>query len=96
MLQVINLRKERASLITQHQNETSKDKQRLFTLQQENVHLQLKLKGICSDRKEIQTQNEGARAQTKDALKLSQQQRQLAEHTANIKTLEVSSFYSNQ
>ena len=57
------------------------------TLQRENAQLHLKLKGVLSELEEIRAQKEHTGLQSDSVLRL--QTKQIAEHQANVKSLEV-------
>ena len=85
--QVTNLRKERESLVARQQSEGSQDGQRVRALQRENAQLNLKVKGLLTELEEIRAQREHLGLQSDNVARL--QSKQLAEHAANVKALQV-------
>ena len=73
--------------LKRQQEESSQDAQRVRTLQRENAQLHLRMKGITSELDEIRAQKEHTGIQSDSVLRL--QQKQIAEHAANVKSLEV-------
>ena len=74
-------------MVSRHQTDGSQDGQRVRMLQRENAQLHLKLKGLLSELEEIRAQREHLGMQSDSVTRL--QSKQLAEHTANVKALEV-------
>ena len=89
IIQVSNLRKERETLIARQQAENSGDSQRVRVLQRENAQMHLKTKGLLTELEEIRAQREHVGLQSENVSRL--QYKQLAEHAANIKAMEVRS-----
>ena len=87
--QVTNLRREREMMISRQQGESSGDAQRVRVLQRENAQLHLKMKGLLTELEEIRSQREHLGLQSDNVSRL--QAKQLAEHAANVKSLEVNS-----
>ena len=85
--QVANLRKEREMMITRQQADYGGDAQRIRLLQRENAQLHLKVKGLLTELEEIRSQREHLGLQSDNVSRL--QSKQLAEHAANVKSLEV-------
>ena len=85
--QVTNLRKERETIIARQQGEPSSDSQRVRVLQRENAQLHLKVKGLLTELEEIRAQREHLGMQSDHVSRL--QSKQLQEHAANIRALEV-------
>ena len=81
------MRKEREALIARHQSENSIDSQRVRVLQRENAQLHLKVKALLTELEEIRAQREHTGLQSESTSRL--QNKQLAEHAANIRALEV-------
>ena len=81
------MRKERETLLVRSQNDPNSDTQRLRTIQRENAQLHLKVKGLLSELEEIRAQREHFGLQSDSVSRLHS--KQLAEHAANIKALEV-------
>lgn len=90
-MQVTNLRRERETLITRQQQESSSDAQHWRNVQRENVQLNLKVKGLLAELDEIRSQREHSGLQADSVTRL--QVKQLAEHSASIKALEVCIYY---
>ena len=84
--QVINLRKDREAILSRSQTDDS-DGHRLRTLQRDNAQLHLKLKGVLAELEETRAQREHVALQSENMSRL--QSKQLAEHTASVKALEV-------
>lgn len=83
-----NLRKDREAIMSRsHGGADGTDPQRLRALQRENAQLHLKLKGLLSELEEIRAQREHLGLQSDSVSRL--QSKQLAEHSASVKALEV-------
>ena len=91
-MQVTNLRKERETILSRSQNDGT-DAQRVRTLQRENAQLHMKVKGLLSELEEIRAQREHLGLQSDSVSRL--QSKQLAEHSATVKALEVSKLDIN-
>ena len=84
--QVANLRKDRETILSRSQTDNT-DAQRLRTLQRENAQLHMKVKGLLSELEESRAQREHLGLQSDSVSRL--QAKQIIEHQANIKALEV-------
>lgn len=83
-----NLRREREASVTRQQQESSADAQHWRSVQRENVQLNLKVKGLLAELDELRSQREHSGLQADSVTRL--QVKQMAEHSATIKALEVS------
>lgn len=88
-----NLRKEREAVVTKIQTDVSQDSQRVRVLQRENAQLHLKVQGLLSELEEIRAQREQLGVQSDQVSRL--QAKQLVEHSATVKSLQVSDIYVN-
>ena len=88
--QVVNLRKDRETILTRSQGDEG-DAQKMRTLQRDNAQLHLKLKGVLSELEETRAQREHVGLQSENLSRL--QAKQLAEHTATNKALEVTRLH---
>lgn len=82
-----NLRKELESVSAKLHGDPNEDSVRIRNLQRENAQLNVKLKGLTSELEEIRAQKEHTGLQSDNITRL--QNKQLAEHQANIKALQV-------
>ena len=85
------MRKERESIISKQQSETAHDTQKVRSLQRDNAQLHLKMKGLLTELEDIRAQRENLGLQSDHVARL--QAKQLSEHAANIRALEVSTGY---
>ena len=90
---MVNLRKDREAILSRSQADNT-DAQRMRTLQRENAQLHMKLKGVLSELEETRAQREHLGLQSDSVSRL--QAKQILEHQANIKALEVSLPYLPQ
>ena len=74
-------------IMARSQTDTNSDTQRVRTLQRENAQLHLKMKGLLNELEEIRAQREHQGLQSDHVTRL--QSKQLAEHAANVKALQV-------
>ena len=84
------MRKDRETILSRSQTDNT-DAQRLRTLQRENAQLHMKVKGLLSELEESRAQREHLGLQSDSVSRL--QAKQIIEHQANIKALEVCHTY---
>jgi septal ring factor EnvC (AmiA/AmiB activator) len=89
-IKVTNLRKERESTIIKIQSEGCQDSQRVRVLQRENAQLHLKIKGLMTEMDEVRANREKIGSESESLVRV--QGKQITEHQATIKSLEVSIF----
>lgn len=73
--------------MAKQQAETGHDTTKVRVLQRENAQLNLKVKGLLTELEEIRAQREHLGLQSDHVTRL--QTKQMAEHAANVKSLEV-------
>jgi len=81
------LRKEREMTITKMQTEGCQDSHRVRVLQRENAQLHLKIKGLMTEMDEVRAQREKIGSESESLVRI--QGKQITEHQASIKSLEV-------
>lgn len=86
-MQVSNLRKEREATITKIKRETVDDSERVRIVQRENAQLHMKLKTLNGELEEIRAHKEKQGFETDSLTRV--QQKQITEHAATVKSLEV-------
>jgi len=72
------------------QTEGSQDSQRVRVLQRENAQLHLKIKGLMTEMDEVRAQREKVGHESESLVRI--QGKQITEHQATIKSLEVLVF----
>lgn len=78
--------------ISKIQTEGSQDSHRVRVLQRENAQLHLKIKGLMTEMDEVRAQREKIGSESESLVRI--QGKQITEHQATIKSLEVSSATS--